>query len=79
MSSDWTFQHVSLNHLSAINYSQLVQLDWRSIYHCIERCLWCRMACDVKRGTVCGPTVIETARTAASSKNSGRYVLMNSP
>jgi len=37
------------------------------------------MACDVKRGTVCGPTVMETARTAASSKNAGNYVLMKSP
>jgi len=37
------------------------------------------MACDVKRGTVCGPTVMETARTTASSKNADRYVLMNSP
>ena len=36
------------------------------------------MACDVKQGTVCGPAVMETARTVTSSKNADRYVLMNS-
>ena len=34
------------------------------------------MVCDVERGTLCGPAVIETARTAASSTNSRRYVLI---